>query len=748
MADEDLVVRARIDDELSRPLEGIADDLDRVGREAETAGGRAGRASRGWSTLGKVAKGALLGITAAAVGAGYAAVRLLSSSFAEAREAQKIGRTTAQIIRSTGGAANVSSRQVGKLAERLSVVAGVDDELIQSGANLLLTFKNVRNEAGKSNKVFDRATAAALDLSAAGFGSVESGSKMLGKALNDPLKGITALSRAGVTFTEGQAKQIEGMVASNDLLGAQKLILAEVESQVGGVAAAQATFGDKAAVMWGNLKERLGTALLPMLEDLSEWFVTDGGPKLERWVGVFEDRGIPALKRFGERARELATEYLPKVKDTLGDVKDVVEPVASAAWDLVNAFLAMPGWAKKAVIGGGLAAYGANKLGLLGSTNGPGGGGSGLLGLVTKAKPLPVFVVNNVPGLGGGKPGAPVPVGGPAGGPKPVPTPTTTGGRFARITNAAKGAGSNLIKGTGGFGSGLLKALTSPITAVTLASSAGVIKAPPMVDPGSDEARAAWRQALKDARHVTDLGTSGAKALEALFGDGLNKDGKADLKLARITRNAEDLAGLVIDPLFAPKGLEQTDRKTREYDRRLDQIKRRPVDPRFTTPGLPDADAGAREFGRKLDQIARPVVTPVDLNTTAAKVKLSDLIASARSAASAIQSFLDFGGGGSTGGAFSDLYDKGKPPKRRERGGPVRAGEPYIVGERRAELFVPNRNGTIVPRIPRQASSGALVLEAGAIVVEVNNPTSDVDVRRAVRDAVLELERERRERGA
>lgn len=717
MADEDLVVRARIDDELSRPLEQIGDDLDRVGREAETAGGRAGRASRGWSTLGRVAKGALLGITAAAAGAGYATVRLLTSSFAEAREAEKIGRTTAQIIKSTGRTANVSARQVGNLAENLSTVVGVDDELIQSGANLLLTFKNVRNEVGKGNKVFDRATKAALDLSAAGFGSVESGSKMLGKALNDPLKGVTALSRAGVTFTAQQQDTIEAMVASNDLLGAQKLILAEVESQVGGVAAAQATFGDKATVMWGNLKERLGTALLPMLEDLSEWFVTKGGPELERWVGVFEDEGIPALKRFGERARDLAQEYLPKVKDTLGDVKDVVEPVASAAWDLVNAFLAMPGWAKKAIIGGGLAAYGANKLGLLGSPNGEGGGGSGLMGLVTKAKPLPVFVVNNAGGLGGGRPGA-VPGGG-RGAPTPVPAPR------------------------GPTGVSLPQALA--FTGVTYFSKDGVIPAPEMGDP--NELPGLMREAERKALHVTDLGVSGAKALESLFGVGLNKAGKADLALARVSRNAEDLAGLIIDPLFAPKGLEDTDRKTREYDRRLDQIKRRPVDPRFTTPGLPEADTGAREYGRKLDQIARPIVTDVDLNTTAAKVKLADLVASAQASAASIASFLSFGGGssggGSRGGAFTDLYE------RREHGGPVKAGRPYIVGERRAELFIPDRNGTILPRVPRQASGGgALTLEAGAIVVTVTNPATEVDVKRAVRDAVIELERDRRERGA
>lgn len=193
----------------------------------------------------------------------------LGDAIGEARESQKVGALTESIIKSTGGAAQISAKQVGDLASSLSAKAGMDDELIQTGANLLLTFKNVRNEAGKGNDVFNQATAAAVDLSAAGFGSVDSASKMLGKALNDPLAGITALGRAGVTFSDEQKKMIEGMVESGDLLGAQKIILGEVQSQVGGAAEASATAGEKLSVAWGNFKETIGTALLPIIDKLA-----------------------------------------------------------------------------------------------------------------------------------------------------------------------------------------------------------------------------------------------------------------------------------------------------------------------------------------------------------------------------------------------------------------------------------------------------------------------------------------------
>lgn len=205
-----------------------------------------------------------IGITSAAA----AAVGFIKGSVAEGREAQKVGALTASIIKSTGGVANVTAKSVSSLAGAISAKTGIDDEAIQTGANLLLTFKNVQNQAGKGNKIFDQATAAAVDLSAAGFGSVDSASKQLGKALNDPIKGVSALGKAGVTFTEGQKEQIAAMVKGGNVLGAQKIILGEVKSQVGGAAAAQATAGDKMSVAWGNLQETIGTALIPALDKL------------------------------------------------------------------------------------------------------------------------------------------------------------------------------------------------------------------------------------------------------------------------------------------------------------------------------------------------------------------------------------------------------------------------------------------------------------------------------------------------
>jgi hypothetical protein len=249
---------------------------------------------------------------AAVLGGLSAAKTLLNESIGEARESQKVGAVSTQIIKATGGAAKISADQLGALTTAISNKTGVDDEAIQSGSNLLLTFKNVRNEVGDGANIFDRATQAAVDLSAAGFGSIAGGSKMLGKALNDPIKGISALSRAGVTFTQQQKDQISTLVKSGDVLGAQKIILKEVESQVGGVAEKSATAGEKLKTVADNTKEAVGTAFLPLL-DQSENLIA----KVLPGVGSALSGAVGGLSKWVSKNKGAISETFGAISSTL-----------------------------------------------------------------------------------------------------------------------------------------------------------------------------------------------------------------------------------------------------------------------------------------------------------------------------------------------------------------------------------------------------------------------------------------------
>jgi phage-related protein len=218
---------------------------------------------------------------------------------------------------------------VANLAEKLSLKAGVDDEVIQSGQNVLLTFTKIRNEVGKGNDIFDQASAIALDMSVALGTDLQGSITQVGKALNDPIAGLTALTRAGVQFTDQQKEQIKALVESGDILGAQKVILGELTTQFGGSAAAQATATDKLSVAWGNLQETLGEKLLPLVESFSDWMINTGIPAIEAFVGWIQ-RNNEVLIVFAGIAGGILIAALVALVAALGPVTLAVIAIGAA----------------------------------------------------------------------------------------------------------------------------------------------------------------------------------------------------------------------------------------------------------------------------------------------------------------------------------------------------------------------------------------------------------------------------------
>src|SRR5688572_28957490 len=137
--------------DLSRATRGAERDLDTFGKRSKAT----------LASVGKAAAGGGLAVGSAGVALG------VTKAGDEGAEAEKVGKQTEAVLRSTKGAARVTADEVSRLAEKLSLVAGVDDELIQRGANLLLTFKDIRNEAGRGNDIFTQTTKATLDMAAA-----------------------------------------------------------------------------------------------------------------------------------------------------------------------------------------------------------------------------------------------------------------------------------------------------------------------------------------------------------------------------------------------------------------------------------------------------------------------------------------------------------------------------------------------------------------------------------------------------
>ena len=228
-----------------------------------------GTVASGAGRMGGVFKSALgtalgVGIFSVAQNALSGLTGMISDGIGDAREAVGIQKQLAQVIETTGGAAGMTAEEVNALSESLSNVTNYEDDAITAGQNLLLTFTNIGQE------VFPQATETILDMSQALGQDMKSSAMQLGKALNDPVKGIGALSRVGVSFTEQQKEMIKSMAAAGDMAGAQKVILEELAKEFGGQAKAQADPLIQLENAWGNLKETLGGAVLPVINRLAQ----------------------------------------------------------------------------------------------------------------------------------------------------------------------------------------------------------------------------------------------------------------------------------------------------------------------------------------------------------------------------------------------------------------------------------------------------------------------------------------------
>ena len=205
-----------------------------------------------------LALGALAGMASKTIAAGEAAAT------ANAR--------IEQINESMGLFGDATDKVNKRLIEYANVTAratGIDQNQIKLAQAKLLTFKELAMSADEAGGAFDRATQAAIDMGAAGFGDAATNAVQLGKALNDPIQGIAALAKSGVTFTEQEKEKIETLVESNKLLEAQDMVLKAIETQVGGTAEATANDSDKMKVAFSQLSENVGLILLPVFKDLT-----------------------------------------------------------------------------------------------------------------------------------------------------------------------------------------------------------------------------------------------------------------------------------------------------------------------------------------------------------------------------------------------------------------------------------------------------------------------------------------------
>ncbi len=241
---------------LSKGADAAGKSMDKVGKKTDAIAKKMSKFGKGLS-----------------VGVSLPIVAAFTAGFNSLRENEELLAQTNAVLKSMGDGAGVTSEAVFDLANSISGMSGLAHENVVEGQNMLLTFGNIRNELGEGNDIFDQTTRIMADMSVATGQDMASAAVGLGKALNDPIVGITALAKQGVSFTEEQKEMIRTLVESGDTMGAQKIILGELESQFGG--SAEALGGtmtgsiNKMKNSFEELTRNLAEAVVPILMKLT-----------------------------------------------------------------------------------------------------------------------------------------------------------------------------------------------------------------------------------------------------------------------------------------------------------------------------------------------------------------------------------------------------------------------------------------------------------------------------------------------
>ncbi len=303
----ELLVRLGVDSaDFRSGLEKARKDADGFGKRMDAIG----------SKIRNVFAGLTAGLTAGA---------LFKGIIQNTIEAENALAQLNSVIKSTGGAAGITAADVLSLSQSLQKVTTFSDEAITEAQTLLLTI------GGLSKAVLPQATEAVLNLATAMGSDTKTAALQLGKAMKDPIDGLTALQKAGVKFTDGQKAAIAQLVETGQEADALNLVIEKLNETMGGRARDAAdTFGGSLAQLknaFGDLLEGGGGSLedakksIQELTDLLRDEQTKEGIALIA-TGVFRlAEGLAKVASFAGGAAKGAGEFIAKLDIGTGSLE-------------------------------------------------------------------------------------------------------------------------------------------------------------------------------------------------------------------------------------------------------------------------------------------------------------------------------------------------------------------------------------------------------------------------------------------
>lgn len=189
-------------------------ELKRVGDTAEAVGKKIGS------------------LISAAITAGVAMAGVMSKEIiAKTIEGDQAVARLNSTLRATQYAAGLTRKELELMVDRMEAKTFFDDDSIRKAMGTLLQFRDI------GAPIFEEVLSLSADLAAHMGTDVPQAAALLGRALEDPERGLRGLAAAHIVLSAGQRDAIKTMVEAGQKGQAMAIVMGEVRRSVGGTAA-------------------------------------------------------------------------------------------------------------------------------------------------------------------------------------------------------------------------------------------------------------------------------------------------------------------------------------------------------------------------------------------------------------------------------------------------------------------------------------------------------------------------------
>ncbi len=283
--------------------------------------------SQGAAITGALAAGAAAAAAAVVIGALTAAYKYARDNLQEwvdtAAEAELVQTRLGIAVRNAGEAFQWTAEQLAEAASAIQERSMFGDETIKQAQQALI-------QIGLTGQAFKDAQQIAVDMASVMGQDLSSAAFMLGRALQDPERGMMLLRRQGVILTQSQQEMIKKMSEAGDVAGAQALLIAELQRRYHGageeIAGTVSGQFSQIKEIIGDIAEELGGVFRPALDAI-----------------------LPVIKALLTQTKEFAAWFNEKSNDFFGPwvntakvaFADLLASVQATAGSVVNTFLIM-----------------------------------------------------------------------------------------------------------------------------------------------------------------------------------------------------------------------------------------------------------------------------------------------------------------------------------------------------------------------------------------------------------------------